>query len=176
VDNWATHPKTYSFKLLVEDEELAPVQGKEPAILPEQEAGWVSRQTLRGRCEENKNKKILGRTNRLLSFDTTRTAQKTMSQTIHSYGGNVFTEPLPSNVTGDTYTDTQIFFRYATYRIDNDATNNFCTVGCYVGVLINLWLLPFSYLHNEKEFFLDGLKKLEQRSHKCVELRGEYVE
>jgi hypothetical protein len=26
-----------------------------------------------------------------------------------------------------------------------------------------------------KEFFLDGLKKLEQRSHKCVELRGEYV-
>jgi hypothetical protein len=25
-----------------------------------------------------------------------------------------------------------------------------------------------------KEFFLDGLKKLEQRSHKCVELRGEY--
>jgi hypothetical protein len=27
-----------------------------------------------------------------------------------------------------------------------------------------------------KEFFLDGLKKLEQGSHKCVELRGEYVE
>jgi hypothetical protein len=29
----------------------------------------------------------------------------------------------------------------------------------------------------QKEFFLDGLKKLEQRSHKCVELRGggEYV-
>jgi hypothetical protein len=27
-----------------------------------------------------------------------------------------------------------------------------------------------------KKFFLDGLKKLEQRSHKCVELRGEYVE
>jgi hypothetical protein len=25
-----------------------------------------------------------------------------------------------------------------------------------------------------KEFFLDGLKKLEQRSHKCLELRGEY--
>jgi hypothetical protein len=23
-----------------------------------------------------------------------------------------------------------------------------------------------------KEFFLDGLKKLEQQSHKCVELRG----
>jgi hypothetical protein len=26
-----------------------------------------------------------------------------------------------------------------------------------------------------KEFFMDGLKKLEQRSHKCVELKGEYV-
>jgi hypothetical protein len=35
----------------------------------------------------------------------------------------------------------------------------------------------FSYLqHNQKRFFLDGLKKLEQQSHKCVELRGEYVE
>jgi hypothetical protein len=28
----------------------------------------------------------------------------------------------------------------------------------------------------KKDCFLDGLKKLEQRSHKCVELRGEYVE
>jgi histone-lysine N-methyltransferase SETMAR len=27
-----------------------------------------------------------------------------------------------------------------------------------------------------KEFFLDGLKKSEQGSHKCVELREEYVE
>jgi hypothetical protein len=27
-----------------------------------------------------------------------------------------------------------------------------------------------------KEFLLDGLKKLEQRTHKCVELIGEYVE
>jgi hypothetical protein len=27
-----------------------------------------------------------------------------------------------------------------------------------------------------KQFFLDGLKKLEQRSHKCVELRGKHVE
>jgi histone-lysine N-methyltransferase SETMAR len=26
-----------------------------------------------------------------------------------------------------------------------------------------------------KEFFMDGLKKLEQRSQKCVEIRGEYV-
>jgi hypothetical protein len=25
-----------------------------------------------------------------------------------------------------------------------------------------------------KEFFLDGLKKLEQQSHKCVELRGDF--
>jgi hypothetical protein len=44
----------------------------------------------------------------------------------------------------------------------------------YVGVLISLWL--FLFAAQPKEFFLDGLKKLEQRSHKCVELRVEYVE
>jgi hypothetical protein len=44
----------------------------------------------------------------------------------------------------------------------------------YVGVVISLWL--FLFLAQPKEFFLDGLKKLEQQSHKCVELRGEYVE
>jgi hypothetical protein len=43
----------------------------------------------------------------------------------------------------------------------------------YVGVLISLWL--FLFAAQPKEFFLDGLKKLEQQSHKCVELRGEYV-
>jgi hypothetical protein len=31
-------------------------------------------------------------------------------------------------------------------------------------------------IYSAEEFFLDGLKKLEQRSHKCVELGGEYVE
>jgi hypothetical protein len=49
----------------------------------------------------------------------------------------------------------------------------------YVGVLISLWLFlfpPFLFAAQPKEFFLDGLKRLEQRSHKCVELRGEYVE
>jgi hypothetical protein len=46
----------------------------------------------------------------------------------------------------------------------------------YVGVLISLWLFLFPICSTQKEFFLDGLKKLEQRSHKCVELRGEYVE
>jgi hypothetical protein len=44
----------------------------------------------------------------------------------------------------------------------------------YVGVLISLWL--FLFPAQPKEFFFDGLKKLEQRSHKCVELRGEYIE
>jgi hypothetical protein len=34
----------------------------------------------------------------------------------------------------------------------------------------------FLFLAQPKEFFLDGLKKLEQRSRKCVELRGECVE
>jgi hypothetical protein len=33
----------------------------------------------------------------------------------------------------------------------------------------------FLFAAQPKEFFLDELKKLEQRSHKCVELRGEYV-
>jgi hypothetical protein len=36
--------------------------------------------------------------------------------------------------------------------------------------------LVFLFAAQSKEFFLDGLKKLEQRSHKCVKLRGEYVE
>jgi hypothetical protein len=43
--------------------------------------------------------------------------------------------------------------------------------GTYVGVLISLWLSLF--VAQPTEFFLDGLKKLEQRSHKCVELRGD---
>jgi hypothetical protein len=49
----------------------------------------------------------------------------------------------------------------------------------YVGVLINLWLFLFPtslFAAQPKEIFLDGLKKLEQRSHKCMELRGEYAE
>jgi hypothetical protein len=44
-----------------------------------------------------------------------------------------------------------------------------------VGVLISLWLFLFRVFVSAaqpKEFFLDVLKKLEQRSHKCVELRG----
>jgi hypothetical protein len=40
----------------------------------------------------------------------------------------------------------------------------------YVGVLISLWL--FLFAAQPKEFFLDELKKLVQRSHKSVELRG----
>jgi hypothetical protein len=34
----------------------------------------------------------------------------------------------------------------------------------------------FLFAAQPKEFSMDGLKKLEQRSHKCVQLRGEYVE
>jgi hypothetical protein len=40
-----------------------------------------------------------------------------------------------------------------------------------IGMLISLWL--FLFAAQPKEFFLDGLKKLEQRIHKCVEFRGE---
>jgi hypothetical protein len=49
----------------------------------------------------------------------------------------------------------------------------------YVGVLISLWLSLFPIFliaAQQKKKFVDGLKKLEQRSHKCVELRGEYVQ
>jgi hypothetical protein len=34
----------------------------------------------------------------------------------------------------------------------------------------------FLFAAQPKQFFLDGLKKLKQRCHKCVELRGVYVE
>jgi hypothetical protein len=34
----------------------------------------------------------------------------------------------------------------------------------------------FLFAAQPKEFFLDGLKNLKQRSHKCVELREEYVQ
>jgi hypothetical protein len=47
-----------------------------------------------------------------------------------------------------------------------------------VGMLISLWLFLFHLrvvCSTTKKFFFDRLKKLEQRSHKCVELRGEYV-
>jgi hypothetical protein len=46
----------------------------------------------------------------------------------------------------------------------------------YVGMLISLWLFLFPiflFAAQPKEFFLDGLKKVEQGSHKCVELSGE---
>jgi hypothetical protein len=42
----------------------------------------------------------------------------------------------------------------------------------YVGVLISFWLL---FSAQTKEYFLAGLKNLEQQSHKCVELRGKYL-
>jgi hypothetical protein len=40
----------------------------------------------------------------------------------------------------------------------------------------SLAFLLFLFAAQPKELFFDGLKTLEQRSHKCVELRGEYVE
>jgi hypothetical protein len=49
----------------------------------------------------------------------------------------------------------------------------------YIGVLINLWLFLSAdgwFVAQPKEFFLDGLKKLEKQSHNCVGLKVEYVE
>jgi hypothetical protein len=51
-----------------------------------------------------------------------------------------------------------------------------------VGLLISLWvflchIFPiFLFVAQSKEFFLEGLNKLEQRSHMCVEFKEEYVE
>jgi hypothetical protein len=64
-------------------------------------------------------------------------------------------------------------FCYVSLRKVFGISNMFWTAR-YVWVLISLWL--FLFAAQPKEFFLDELKKLEQRSHKCVELRGEYVE
>jgi hypothetical protein len=52
----------------------------------------------------------LGRTNRLLSFDTTSAAYKTTSLTIlltlsAYFFRDVFAQPLPSKVKGDTYSN-----------------------------------------------------------------------
>jgi hypothetical protein len=45
-----------------------------------------------------------------------------------------------------------------------------------MGADVSLAFPIFLFAAQPKQFFLDGLKKLEQRIHKCVELRGEYVE
>jgi hypothetical protein len=64
----------------------------------------------------------------------------------------------------------------ATKSLGKHVHSNCSRTPKYIGLLVSLFF-GFAYLqHNPKEFFLDGLKKLEQRSHKCVELRGEYVE
>jgi hypothetical protein len=67
---------------------------------------------------------------------------------------------------------------YATARGEYDpivATSEWNILGGdftpkYVGVPISLWL--FLFAAQPRVFFLDGLKKLQQQSHKCVELRG----
>jgi hypothetical protein len=41
---------------------------------------------------------------------------------------------------------------------------------------VKSFALPiFVFAAQPKEFFLDGLKRIEQPRHKCVELKGEYV-
>jgi hypothetical protein len=67
----------------------------------------------------SKKQEVLGRTNRLLSFDTIRAAQKTTPPTILPCRGNTFTELLPRNGKGDTKTDPQ-----------THAFNNFSIVAC----------------------------------------------
>jgi hypothetical protein len=44
-----------------------------------------------------------------------------------------------------------------------------------IGVDNSLAFPIFLFAAHKKEFSLDGLKNLEQRRHKCVELRAEYI-
>jgi hypothetical protein len=73
--------------------------------------------------EEKKEQEVLGRTNCLLSFDTTRTAQKMTHPTLLRCRGNVFTEPLPSNLR-DTQTDPQTLLWYDMDRVEHDTSSN----------------------------------------------------
>jgi hypothetical protein len=79
-------------------------------------------------------------------------------------------------VTNDLNVMLTLLIKHNTCNIDKVVA--FCNVTpctlMYVGVLISLWL--FLFVAQPKEFFLDWVKKLEQRSHKCLELREEYVE
>jgi hypothetical protein len=83
------------------------------------------------------------------------------------------------------HTATSYFFRIhfniiLSCTLGSSAMSRFSEQNCiYLGLLISLWpfLFPiFLFTAQPKEFFLDVLKKLEQRSDKCVELKGEYVD
>jgi hypothetical protein len=67
---------------------------------------------------------------------------------------------------------------YSIYLRACDTFSTFLLICIPRGVDKSLvFLFPiFLFAAQPKEFLLDGLKKLEQRSHKCVELREEYVE
>jgi hypothetical protein len=72
-------------------------------------------------------------------------------------------------------------FLSLTNRNNNRSSPRYCSIPCITirRVLISLWRFLshlFLFAAQPKEFFLDGLKKLEQQSHKRVELREEYVE
>jgi hypothetical protein len=61
---------------------------------------------------------------------------------------------------------------YATTGYDNKWPDTHIRKGADKSLAFHIFL----FAAHPKEFFVDGLKILEQRSHKCVELRGEYVE
>jgi hypothetical protein len=58
------------------------------------------------------------------------------------------------------------------YILNNLRIFNFSLVYVRRGADKSLAFLISLFAAQPKEFFLAGLKKLEQRSHKCVELRG----
>jgi hypothetical protein len=72
---------------------------------------------------------------------------------------------------------TYIFGLYvnSSLKTTRSGTMSTASIRVYVGVLISLWrfLFPnFLFAAQPKEFFLDGLKKSEQRSHVCGAQEG----
>jgi hypothetical protein len=75
-------------------------------------------------CEQG----ILGKTNRLLSFHTTRTAQKTTPTAILHCRRNVFTELLPRNMEGGIHK--------LTHRLPFDNTRTTSKITCPIMLLL----------------------------------------
>jgi hypothetical protein len=76
------------------------------------------------------NDRWIHRETQRLTFDTTRTTQKTTPLTILLCRKIVFTEPLPSKDTGIQRQSPQTLLSYDTDRIENEASSNLPTLVC----------------------------------------------
>jgi hypothetical protein len=96
-------------------------------------------------------------------------------------------EIMGSNPTQDMYVSVRLCCVYAVLCVRSGLATDWSPLqGVIPTVYIRLRMAAdkslvfpisnFPICSTTKRIFLDGLKKLEQWSHKCVELRGEYVE